>query len=266
MRISHANRIYDNLKKYYTAEVQMINLFNENGITPIEIIKTIDGLSVESVESIEGKRFIVLTRELLSEDDVKWNSEHWQQFGTKLAEIHSLTKDTTLKRPKFDLNQFEKFAEAIVSYFGSESMESLGFKNNLNSLKSSFELLQSLSPIGVVHGDYTSLNVVIYDGELQIIDFDYSWIGPQWLDILNTTFVARKYYGENGLEIIDNFLAGYQQVSKLSASFLDEIERLKILVNMYYMGIWSSKINTFGKSFIGNNLENAMKVILEMQK
>jgi Ser/Thr protein kinase RdoA (MazF antagonist) len=246
----------------------LINLLTENGVTPIEIIKTKDGSAVASTDSIEGDRFILLTRELPSEtvQDFSWSPELWQQFGNKLAKIHQLTRDTTLNRPILDTHQvFVKFAESIISYFGSDNKESSEFNEKLSWLKSSFEILQELSPQGVVHGDYSPLNVVLKDGELGIIDYDYSWIGPQWLDILNITFFSRKYYGEKGLEDIDNFLAGYQQVSTLPLSFIEEIDRLEILTVLYYMGIWSLKINLFGESFITGQLEEGMKVILEVE-
>ena len=158
-------------------------------------------------------------------------------------------------------NLKERFEEGIVNLEKCRELASIKtYKNefdeiflenvdyNLDCMK---EAIQALSKskykdlcnderyVSVCHNDLAYHNMIVNEGKVNFIDFDYANIDLRILDVYNFTFKTLKKHAFD-IEIYNKIISDYDSVSKLSE---EEIELLSILL------LYPSDFNSISRNY-----------------
>ena len=136
--------------------------------------------------------------------------------------ISNLEKCKELANIKIYKNEFDQIFLKNVDY-------NLGLMNKALELlkKSNYKrMCDNEDYITVCHNDLAYHNMIIKDGKVNFIDFDYANIDLRILDVYNFTFKTLKKYAFD-INIYNKIISEYNSISKLTE---EEIELLNILI------------------------------------
>lgn len=226
----------------YEEEVSIINLLHENGVRVVSPICCKDGKFVWEVMAPEGKRYVVLFREVMNEPS-KDEILKAYNLGLMLAKMHTIADkyDFIVSRAPIDLTQLSKrplellrphLAHRPIDYEflcgAAETLERY-VKANMSCEKPYF---------GFCHGDIHTGNVYFQDSDPEMFDFDCMGYGWRIYDL--SVFLWNEMRNDEKYIESDTwkgFLDGYNSARQLIEIELASINDFAALRQLWLMGI-----------------------------
>lgn len=153
------------------------------------------------------------------------NNNHAKQFGELLAKIHNAVETSLDIAAEFsDTKFFEELRlEPYYAYTATQVSDAQDYLNQL--IVDTRQRKQ-----GLVHGDYSPKNVLLYDDRLYILDYEVIHFGDPAFDIgfSMTHFLSkahyRKTYRQQFIKIASTYWKTY--VDSISSKFVSEFLEL----------------------------------------
>jgi len=224
-------RVSEKSYSYLEGEIDWLIFLKDSIEIPVPVLSKNSKL-IETIQIDEKGYQLCLFTELLGSswnknNMTKWNETLFFNWGKAMGKLHTLTKQytpsmNTTKRPSFEddhyLPEDFKFLPTISKLLEDINREILALPRDSDSF-------------GLIHCDMHPHNLLIYENEVHVLDFDdctYAWFA---LDIglalyhalwwgIPEHIVDQNTYAK---ELIQHFLKGYLSVNQLSEFWLKQI-------------------------------------------
>lgn len=257
---------FDNRKQDYEEEIEAILLFARHDIGIVKPVIMTNQRYVSEFITPEGTCYGILFEEL--KDNPATGNEKFKRLGENLARIHQVSDEflIALSRNELDftalrdepLNKLEPYLKDIFDkesdydYLCSTSQRLVEFVQSRIKMERPY--------YGFCHGDLHVGNVRFNDNQPMIFDFDCMGYGFRAYDICvyawNELYAQHKYLQSNEWK---SFLAGYEQIRKLTDAEKDCIIAFIALRQLWLMGLHADR-NACCQWFNANYLEEQIEL------
>ncbi len=237
-------------------EIKLLNELHRNGIQVSFPIADNLNNYIHIFDAPEGERMAVLFSYAEGEKIHSFPSAVHFTIGTMMGRFHQLTQNKNLKRITYTPKVLLQDSIALISMFLSTATEEMNYmmllqQKILSELeKTNNDTLRA----GIVHLDiwFDNLNVTT-DGKVTLFDFDFCGNGWQSLDVayyLMQLANTEKYIDAAYLPKTEQFLAGYQSVTSLSAEEKRLLPFLSISLYFFYLGVQCQRYDNWSNAFL----------------
>lgn len=236
----------DRAEENYLAETEFVHYLAENGAPVTDVIPSVNGKLVESIEN-DGKLVFSSLFEyapgiLISDNGYRYRdgallSEYFYNTGKTLGRIHALSKNYQPIHRRADY--FDKYNMAYIDQLIPATYAELksAISERLNTFK---DLPKDSNSYGLVHFDFSDGNyhINMENGEITVFDFDnsmYCWYmfdlanlwthGVGWCQFESDPNKRRTFMRE----YFDTVLAGYKTEMELPEELA---EKLTLFIDM----------------------------------
>ena len=156
-------------------------------------------------------------------------------LGELLARTHVATDDLTLPpwfdRPSWDHDGLVGDAP-LWGRFWEHPLAGEGQRARLCAARDwlSVRLLESKSPVGLIHADVLRENVFVHKGSLSLIDFDDSGFGYRWFDL--GTVLSQDLYEPEFPALRNALIDGYRSMLPVNAEDVDSFTLARTLASV----------------------------------
>ena len=236
---------------YVSAEVHWMEYLKNDVCVP-ELVISRNGKTIETFQD-EGEAYaIYMLRELpgvlWKKSDYVWNEKTYFNWGKTMGRMHRLTKNyqppELYKRPRFEDN-YNPLSNYEPLPLVQEKMARI--QNEISALP------KDTDSYGLIHQDMHQLNFLVDGNDINVFDFEVCLYGHFALDIGFSLYHAIWWdmpddcADKNGftLEIIKNFMSGYNTENLLSDFWLKKIilfmQYRQIQAISWHLGYYPSK-------------------------
>lgn len=142
-----------------------------------------------------------------------WPDAH--RLGQVLRSIHELPQPLIARKffyaPLLDMldRQWQTIRDAVASIAETAELAAL-LRYALQQFDHAAEIeTLRLSPIGLIHGDFTPANILIHEHGLTVLDWEKSCIGPVCADIAQSLYYCVTAHSSKIGTFATSFLEGY---------------------------------------------------------
>ena len=232
----------DRTEKDYLAETEFVHYLAKNGAPVADVIPSVNGKLVETVEDGDGPVFISLFEYakgmLLCDNGYRYRDgspleEYFYNIGKTLGKIHELSKhfDPTAghRRPDY----FDKYNMEYINQLIPDNYSDLK-KAIAERLEKFHKLPNDSQNYGLIHFDYSDGNyhIDISNGNITVFDFDncmYCWY---MFDLANLYLHGEGWFRyesdpakrEAGMQnYFNTILKGYKSETSISDDLLNQL-------------------------------------------
>ncbi|GGJ88213.1 hypothetical protein GCM10007063_08400 [Lentibacillus kapialis] len=238
-------------------EMDALNHLHEQGFRASYPIKKSNGDYLTEVIAPEGLRYGVLFTYSEGERP-EINVENSEVIGKTLGRMHALTSGFSSSHKRgfeLDTNRLLDEPEAVISpivekYLGSQAMTIL--QTVVENTKA--DLAEYNLETGLCHGNFYSHNMHVYNGEIDVFDFDDCAIGYRAYDIAVSWWDLKNNYKNLEQECWEAFLKGYLSERNLSE---DDIRSLPLFITarrIWLMGMMITHDDVWGTNWINKRI------------
>jgi Ser/Thr protein kinase RdoA (MazF antagonist) len=238
---------------YVPAEIHVIEYLRNDVKVPKPVISN-NGKLIETFQN-NGENYDVfcmfheLPGVLWKKSDYVWNEKTYFNWGRTMGLMHRLTKsyrptEELLKHPRFEDN-YNPLSNYTPLPLVQEKMARI--QNEISSLP------KDADSYGLIHSDMHQQNFLVDGNNISVLDFDGCLYGHFALDIGIALYhaiwwnIPDDYDDKTGfaLEIIKNFMSGYNTENSLSDFWLEKITLFmryrQIQAISWHLGFYPSK-------------------------
>ena len=232
----------DRTEKDYLAETEFVHYLAENGASVADVIPSVNGKLVETVEDDGNQIFISLFEYakgmLLCDNGYRYREgtpleEYFYNTGKTLGKIHELSKRFTPSTGHRRSDYFDKYNMDYINSLIPEDYSDL--KNAIaNRLEKFHKLPIDTQSYGLVHFDYSDGNyhIDMTNGKITVFDFDncmYCWY---MFDLANLYLHGEGWFRyesdpikrDTGMQhYFDTILKGYKTETTISNEILNQL-------------------------------------------
>jgi Ser/Thr protein kinase RdoA (MazF antagonist) len=248
------------------AELEFLAYLQTQGLSVSVTVAGVNGEHLLTLQAPEGRRYAALFTyapgELLGE-----NLTAIHRYGYTLARLHALADVWPSPPPRtpLDLDYLLDGPLEQLARFEERRHDWTFLHEVAERIRPQLAALPTSAPFyGYCHGDAGPNNAhVTAEGQLTLFDFDFC--GPGWRAYDLATFSS----GESA-EVVEAFLAGYEEVRPLSPEELKALPLFQIAQSIWLLGLRASYINEWGELYFANwfidRVLAGIKSILETAK
>ena len=225
------------------AEIDLLQFLNGHNISVPQPISTRNGDRIQTINAPEGDRYTVLFSSAPGTPVHEMTQSISHQFGSAVAQLHQVTNSypQTQPLPVYDLTEMLdrslKLIEPLFTDQRNDFEHLLHLSSTLKQVTGRLPIASSI--FGICHGDLNASNFHEHDnGNWSLVDFEYTGYGWRIFDIatfFNTQLVDRSRTDQIK-DVLDSFLAGYQEVRKLTSTELEALPAFVILRQIWLLG------------------------------
>ena len=225
---------------------------SQEGLTVPLPLPAKDGTFFTEIEGYQVNRLSWLNGTPLGETNqplqVKDRVGTFQKIGETMARLHQISDDWTL-RANFTRHHWDHDGllgeQPLWDRFWENPQLSEHQQNIINGARSKASLvLQAKAEnldYGLIHADMVRENILLSDGEIQLLDFDDGGFGFRLFDVATALFKNRSEPDYPELE--QALIAGYHSVRPLD---MQELRLFTLLRSFTYVGWIISRMNESG--------------------
>ena len=225
-------------------ELEFLDFLYQQKIPVANPLRTKSGKLLVAVHAVEGDRYAALFPYAPGEvpqGDLNINQS--KIMGRTLGKIHATSLEfcSQTSRQSLDLGYLLDDSFKVISpYLLRKSQDIAYLEQAIAKIKEQLSCLEKTSPLwSVCWGDPHSGNVhFTKDNQITLFDFDQCGYGWRVFDIAK--FLQVSLSAGIKRKIRDGFLAGYQEVQKLTSA---ELSSLQPLTQMAHLWAWAISIN-----------------------
>jgi len=252
-------------------ELELLNFLQQRKAPVAGPVCTRKGSLWSTLESAEGRRMAALFFYAAGRaPEGSITAEECRHLGCAVAEAHRASDDfaTSRVRPELEfMNLVEKPIALYSPYIDPDARVYLeGLQNRLHEEWP--RLAREAGVYGPCTGDINSRNFhITAEQKITLFDFDQCGMGFRALEL--GKFASSIHQHSNKQELLDAFLAGYQQVRRLGKGEVDAIPIYEMAAVIWVLGIAALNLSRIGykyteKPYWGRKIE--MLKALEMQR
>ncbi|WP_199139500.1 phosphotransferase enzyme family protein [Pedobacter sp. ASV12] len=265
-----AHRKLDEIK----AEVELLNILKENGVSVSYPIKALDGEQIQSFNAAEGTRYGILLSYALGQPVYELNSQQLETLGTEMAKFHNLAGAIELKHPRkaYTIETTIKQPITVVkpAFEGMEEVyaQLVQMADQVSAQMEKLDL--SNFSYGYCHFDFLPKNFHFQkNGELTFFDFDFAGQGYLINDI--TSFYIHyflecfhnKISREEAEKSFALFVEAYRKVRLLSDEELATMPYFGFGFWVFYLGFQYENFDDWSSIFFGPNYLKQRVALIE---
>jgi len=204
---------------------------------------------------------------MLFQDEIELNSDKLLTYAKQLGQTHKMLHDKEMTQELCELNNCKAF---FKSFFNKNKCFSVEVNTWL------LELLESItSKDSLLHGDFMPYNMMIKNGELQVLDWAEPLLGPAVFDIARTinfivdpTDYPTSVMTKHAVTFTRNYLEGYFKDEAIDKDIIHK----GLLLNAATEVAWAERSNQsdeyseYLKTFILDNYDSKENVYMEVLK
>src|SRR5262245_8159298 len=212
----HGQRAWDEI----AAEWQLVDYLAQHAVPVAPAIATSTGEQMLTLQAPEGVRYAVVTAYVPGQHLRRRPSvEATRRYGEIIATIHVLADRAPLSfaRPTHDIaTRLDQAQAGMRAVLGHGLTERAYLEQCGQELHARLLALPNESPAyGIIHGDAIRANaLVVDDGCVTVIDFDWSGLGWRAYDVASYLLTIRGDPHEQAYA--EAFLAGYSAIRPLA--------------------------------------------------
>lgn len=255
-----AHRKLDEIK----AEVELLNILQENGLSVSYPIKARDGKQIQSFNAAEGTRYGILLSYALGQPVYELTPQQLETLGTAMAKFHNLAAVIELKYPRKSYTLDTTITQPIVVVKPAfEGMEEI-YATLVQMAAQVTEQFEKLDlgnfSYGYCHFDFLPKNFHFQaNGELTFFDFDFMGKGYLINDI--TSFYIHyflecfhhKISREEAEKAFALFVESYRKTRPLSDEELAAMPYFGFGFWVFYLGFQYENFDDWSSIFFGPN-------------
>lgn len=224
-------------KEEVSAELNLLLLLNENGLSVSYPLSDKSGKLIQNIDCPEGIRFAVIFYYAPGEALSSLNAQSANLFGQYMGRLHKITENLKVEGLSREYTvsgilTSTKNAFHVMMANSGETYE--GFENIFYQLENrlSNELLKNVRS-GICHGDIHHENIFLETSSKKITLFDFDFCGNGFL-IYDLGCLFR--YERNSQDNKVNFLEGYEKIRPLNPTEKNALPYFGVLMRVFHLG------------------------------
>ena len=236
-------------------ELRLIGHLKANNISLSYPIPNKNGTFIEELNAPEGTRYGVLFSYAKGEKLHNYDPAQHYKLGMLMAQMHQLTENYELARPRYDVNSLVlEPMEEIKNFLPNDTVEMGFLKKAQQYLLDEFDKVnESDLRKGALHLDIWFDNINI-DSQDNITIFDFDFCGNGWLCLDIAYYIMQLQYverDENECKLkTGSFLQGYTSIRNLSSEERRIIPMLGLSLYFFYMGTQCRRFDNWSNVFL----------------
>jgi Ser/Thr protein kinase RdoA (MazF antagonist) len=244
-------RVYPNRRRTrpdIEAELEFLAYLHAQGLSVSVTVAGVNGERLLTLQAPEGRRYAALFTyapgELLGE-----NLTAIHHYGHTLAHLHALADAWPSPPPRtpLDLDYLLDQPLEQLAPFEERRQDWAFLQEVVELIRPQLAALPTSAPFyGYCHGDAGPNNAhITAEGQLTLFDFDFC--GPGW-----RVYDLAAFSSGESAEVVEAFLAGYEEVRPLSPEELKALPLFQIAQSIWLLGLRASYINEWGELYFAN--------------
>lgn len=246
------------------AEVELLNVLQENGLSVSYPIKATDGKQIQSFNAAEGTRYGILLSYALGQPVYELTPQQLEALGREMAKFHNLAAVIELKHPRKSYTLDTTITKPIIAVKPAfEGMEEVYAElvQMADQVTAQFEKLDlSNFSYGYCHFDFLPKNFHFQEGG-QLTFFDFDFVGKGYLINDITSFYIHyflecfhhKISREEAEKSFALFVEAYRKMRPLSDEELAAMPYFGFGFWVFYLGFQYENFDDWSSIFFGPN-------------
>jgi len=233
-------------------ELELLDFLQQRQAPVAGPVTTRGGLLSVSIDSPEGSRPAALFHYAEGRaPEGAITAQESELLGRAVAKVHQTADSFATKwvRPELEfVHLVEKPIALYAPYLDTDARSYLqGLQDRLQQEWP--RLMKTTGVYGACTGDINTRNFHITDQhQITLFDFDQCGFGCRAFEIAK--FASSIYFHENKQQLLNAFVAGYQQIRKLGSSELEAIPVYEMAAVIWVLGIAAKNVSRIGYKYM----------------